>query len=307
MAEEPFSERLKRLEDRIAAARAGRAEPARGHQRRVHPGLARLAHGDRAGGGDGAGAGDRLRAGRALRHPAGVPGGVRPPGLRRRRADDAPHRRGGAEQARRSRPDGRQRTRTGGRRGAMADEAGGSGFNIHPMEQFEVHPLFGGDVVHWYTPTNATLWMALTVIAASLLMIAGSRGRALVPSRMQSVAELIYGFVLQDDRGRHRQGRRQVLPLHHDPLPLHPLRQPARAHPRPLRLDLAHRRHRDPRARRLHHRHGDRLHEARRALPEPLLGGERADGGAPHRARASSRSSRTSCARSATPSDLPAT
>ena len=33
MAEEPFSDRLKRLEDRIAAARAGRAEPARGHQR----------------------------------------------------------------------------------------------------------------------------------------------------------------------------------------------------------------------------------------------------------------------------------
>ena len=30
MAEEPFSERLKRLEDRIAAARAGRAEPAAG-------------------------------------------------------------------------------------------------------------------------------------------------------------------------------------------------------------------------------------------------------------------------------------
>src|SRR6188768_2622228 len=30
MAEEPFSERLKRLEDRIAAARAGRAEPPAG-------------------------------------------------------------------------------------------------------------------------------------------------------------------------------------------------------------------------------------------------------------------------------------
>ena len=61
----------------------------------------------------------------------------------------------------------------------MAGEAGGSGFNIHPMEQFEVHPLFGGDVVHWYTPTNATLWMALVVAAVSLLMIAGPRGRAL--------------------------------------------------------------------------------------------------------------------------------
>ena len=31
MAEEPFSERLKRLEDRIAAARRGRAGPPRGH------------------------------------------------------------------------------------------------------------------------------------------------------------------------------------------------------------------------------------------------------------------------------------
>jgi ATP synthase protein I len=32
MPEEPFSERLKRLEDRIEAARKGRAEPARGHR-----------------------------------------------------------------------------------------------------------------------------------------------------------------------------------------------------------------------------------------------------------------------------------
>jgi F-type H+-transporting ATPase subunit a len=76
----------------------------------------------------------------------------------------------------------------------MASE-GGSGFNIHPMEQFEVHPLFGDGPVHWYTITNATLWMAIAVIAVSALMLAGSRGRALVPSRMQSVAESIYGFV----------------------------------------------------------------------------------------------------------------
>ncbi len=33
MDEEPFADRLKRLEDRISAARAGRVEPARGHQR----------------------------------------------------------------------------------------------------------------------------------------------------------------------------------------------------------------------------------------------------------------------------------
>lgn len=74
-------------------------------------------------------------------------------------------------------------------------ETGGSGFNIHPMEQFRVTPLFGGGDVHWYTLTNATLWMALTVIAISLLMVAGARGRALVPSRAQSAAEVTYGFV----------------------------------------------------------------------------------------------------------------
>ena len=73
------------------------------------------------------------------------------------------------ERTRRSRADAARRDRRrdgpGAGRGvaAMAGEAGGSGFNIHPMEQFEVQPLFGGDAVHWYTPTNATLWMALTV------------------------------------------------------------------------------------------------------------------------------------------------
>jgi F-type H+-transporting ATPase subunit a len=86
-----------------------------------------------------------------------------------------------------------------------AAEHGGSGFNIHPMDQFEVHPLFGGTEVHWYTITNHTLWLALSVIALSLLMVWGARGRALVPSRSQSVAESIYGFthkMIEDVAGR---------------------------------------------------------------------------------------------------------
>lgn len=79
----------------------------------------------------------------------------------------------------------------------MAGESGHGegGFNIHPMDQFMVKPLFGGTEVHWYTPTNATLWMLLTVAVVSLLMAYGSRGRALVPSRGQSAAEVTYGFV----------------------------------------------------------------------------------------------------------------
>ena len=74
------------------------------------------------------------------------------------------------------------------------DVAAESGFEIKPMDQFEVKALFGGDV-SWYTPTNVTLWMALTVLAATALMVYGARGRALVPSRAQSAAELTYGFV----------------------------------------------------------------------------------------------------------------
>jgi F-type H+-transporting ATPase subunit a len=77
----------------------------------------------------------------------------------------------------------------------VAEEAAEGGLVFHPMDQFIVKPLFGGDVVHWYTPTNVTFWMALTVICISLLLVYGSRGRALVPSRAQSVAELAYGFI----------------------------------------------------------------------------------------------------------------
>ncbi len=74
----------------------------------------------------------------------------------------------------------------------MAEESGG--LVIKPMDQFRVEALFGGDIA-WYTPTNATLWMALTVVAATLLMVVGARGRAMVPSRAQSAAEMTYGFI----------------------------------------------------------------------------------------------------------------
>jgi F-type H+-transporting ATPase subunit a len=78
----------------------------------------------------------------------------------------------------------------------MAGEAeGGSGFAIHPMDQFVVKPLFGGDHIAWYTVTNVTLWMGLGVLCIALLMMLGTRRRAIVPSRTQSVAELLYGFI----------------------------------------------------------------------------------------------------------------
>lgn len=77
----------------------------------------------------------------------------------------------------------------------LEDEIAGSTLKFHPMDQFIVKPLFGGDVVHWWTPTNVTLWMFLAVLAISALFVFGTRGRAVVPTRTQSVAEMAYGFV----------------------------------------------------------------------------------------------------------------
>jgi F-type H+-transporting ATPase subunit a len=71
----------------------------------------------------------------------------------------------------------------------------GAGLAFHPMDQFIVKPLFGGDAIAWYTPTNVTLWMGLTVLAIFGLLVLSTSRRAIVPTRMQSVAELAYGFI----------------------------------------------------------------------------------------------------------------
>jgi len=70
-----------------------------------------------------------------------------------------------------------------------------SKLNIHPMEQFIVKPLFGGDTIHWYTPTNATLWMGIAVLGVIALLVLGTSRRSIIPSRLQSVGEMLYGFI----------------------------------------------------------------------------------------------------------------
>jgi len=87
----------------------------------------------------------------------------------------------------------------------VATEEAAGGLAFHPMDQFLVRPLFGGTEINWYTPTNVTLWMGLTVLAIVLVLVVGSRGRAIVPSRMQSIAELTFGMVhkmLEDITGK---------------------------------------------------------------------------------------------------------
>ena len=79
----------------------------------------------------------------------------------------------------------------------MADAKETGGLVFHPMDQFIVKPLGGsaGDAVGMLTITNSTLWLGLAVIATIALFVLGTRGRAIIPSRTQSIAELAYGFV----------------------------------------------------------------------------------------------------------------
>ncbi len=91
----------------------------------------------------------------------------------------------------------------------MATESEAPGLSFHPMDQFEITRLFGEGPISWYTPTNTTLWMALAVVAIILLLVIGTRRRAIVPSRTQSIAELAYGFIykmVEDVAGKDAVG-----------------------------------------------------------------------------------------------------
>jgi len=65
-----------------------------------------------------------------------------------------------------------------------------------PMEQFEIKRLLNfhiGSLDASYT--NSALWMTIAVILAFLLFVVGMQRKALVPGRLQSMAELGYEFV----------------------------------------------------------------------------------------------------------------
>jgi F-type H+-transporting ATPase subunit a len=67
---------------------------------------------------------------------------------------------------------------------------------MDPIHQFTIKPIaglhpFGIDASF----TNASLFMVLVVLSVAALMHLGTRSRALVPGRLQSLAELTYEFV----------------------------------------------------------------------------------------------------------------
>lgn len=75
-----------------------------------------------------------------------------------------------------------------------------------PLHQFELQTYIpihiGGYDVSF---TNQSLWMVIGVLVAYLILYGGMRGRALVPSRAQAVAEMVYEFManmVRDNAGK---------------------------------------------------------------------------------------------------------
>jgi F-type H+-transporting ATPase subunit a len=66
----------------------------------------------------------------------------------------------------------------------------------NPVEQFKIEPLIpleiGGVNVSF---TNSSLWMVVAVVLSTAFLTLSVSGRALVPGRWQSMAELMYEFV----------------------------------------------------------------------------------------------------------------
>ncbi|MTI42910.1 ATP synthase F0 subcomplex A subunit [Roseibium hamelinense] len=65
-----------------------------------------------------------------------------------------------------------------------------------PIHQFQIQKLFPIEVGGMdFSFTNSSLFMVLTVAAASAFLIFTTSGRGLIPSRMQSISEMAYEFV----------------------------------------------------------------------------------------------------------------
>ncbi|MEO1198925.1 MAG: F0F1 ATP synthase subunit A [Pseudomonadota bacterium] len=95
----------------------------------------------------------------------------------------------------------------------MADASHG-GSPIDPLSQFEIKPIvpieiFGLDVSF----TNSALYMVISLVVVAGFMMMATRGRALVPGRMQSVAEMSYEFIAGIVRDNAGTAGLQYFPL----------------------------------------------------------------------------------------------
>ena len=65
-----------------------------------------------------------------------------------------------------------------------------------PIHQFEIHPIVPIKIFGWDASfTNSSLYMLLAVVLITAFFMLSMRSRALVPGRLQSMAEICYEFV----------------------------------------------------------------------------------------------------------------
>jgi len=87
--------------------------------------------------------------------------------------------------------------------------------HLDPIEQFQIKNLLpllnlGG---HQIAFTNSAAYMLLIVIVLSLLLIGATASRAIIPGRLQSVAELSYEFVANTLRSSTGEAGMKFLPF----------------------------------------------------------------------------------------------
>src|SRR6202008_3550156 len=85
---------------------------------------------------------------------------------------------------------------------------------IQPLEQFKIErliPIHIGGVDASYT--NSALLMTIVVVLVTALLVLGTRKRALVPGRWQSLAEMSYEFVADMVETNVGHGGREFFPF----------------------------------------------------------------------------------------------
>ena len=96
----------------------------------------------------------------------------------------------------------------------MAAEVAGETAHHGPMEQFEIHRIFSLNLFgHDISFTNSALMMTIAVVLTTVLLVGATARAALVPGRMQSVAELLYEFVAGMVRENVGDEGRKYFPL----------------------------------------------------------------------------------------------
>jgi F-type H+-transporting ATPase subunit a len=85
----------------------------------------------------------------------------------------------------------------------------------NPIEQFEIHEILPVVKIagHQISLTDSALYMMLAVVLTAALMLGTTAGRRLVPTRMQSLAEVLYEFIADMIRGAAGEHGLKFFPL----------------------------------------------------------------------------------------------